>query len=800
MAGQMTLQRKLRAVGLFGLLVAIYFVTYSGQAVSTDELVMFDGAHSFFRNGSLELAYTSDLRPYTLEPGNNPVSLLDVEPMQAYVAAPLLWLAAQLPGIGLVQTTWLLNILVTALTAVVVFYYGVTLGYTDRTALVVALLFGLATMAWPYSRLFFREPLFTLFAFGCAFALERWRQRLERGRFHSGWLAVAALALVGALFAKEAALLLVPTLLVVALPGAVGRLANRRTVLIVVVPLALIVTAILLYRQLFPGARYSDILGRLKSIDLQYLWAALPAHLLSPGFSLWVFSPILLLGLPGAYLLLRGARIRPVLVGLMILVSIAVGYSVLLGPRWYSGTGWGPRYLLPITPFLALWLLPVVDALLDRRAPIWAQAIAVGITVQSVFIQIVGVIIPVKAFGTYLYQEGLALSPIEPRTIAPWQDGVWNLLYTPITVSAHQSGSPSPIAWVVNGSGVIVVPLCLVAAGIAIYALLTRCPSRRRFWLSAGAVALSAAIMLYGGLLTYYHDPRYIGNNPDVWPALWSVVDHLNAETRPGDAVLLNDGAYRDLVMNYYKRREPVYLMPIAPGERLDKDQPPEIVTDNPEERIHPYTSMLLARLALTTSRWWFLTELGPFSEKRLRPVEHFLVRHYFPSADVIDQPTVRLIRFAPVSAPQDWVPPWPAYQADADFGPARLVGYDLPLGTTIKPGAMLPVSLLWRHDVWPSDLAPFDYSINVSLIGPDGAAVAQRAKQPMGTFGPMTLWTNGGYYRDNHALEIPDNVPPGEYELWVLVFDWRNGKNLPLRSAGQPDDHILIARIHVAG
>jgi hypothetical protein len=172
-------------------------------------------------------------------------------------------------------------------------------------------------------------------------------------------------------------------------------------------------------------------------------------------------------------------------------------------------------------------------------------------------------------------------------------------------------------------------------------------------------------------------------------------------------------------------------------------------------------------------------------------------VRHYFPAREVIDNPNARLILFAPVSAPQDWVPPWPAYKADADFGAARLVGYDLPFGAAIKPGSMLPVSLLWRHDGWPGDLPPFDYSVNVSLISKDGEAVAQRAEQPLGTFGPMTLWTPGGYYRDNHALEIPATLPPGDYELWVLVFDWRDGKNLPIRNASGAD-HVVIATTRV--
>ena len=65
-----------------------------------------------------------------------------------------------------------------------------------------------------------------------------------------------------------------------------------------------------------------------------------------------------------------------------------------------------------------------------------------------------------------------------------------------------------------------------------------------------------------------------------------------------------------------------------------------------------------------------------------------------------------------------------------------------------------------------------------------------------------MTLWTQGGYYRDNHALELPASLPPGEYELWVLVYDWRDGKALALRNASSASgaDHVVIAKIRVTG
>jgi hypothetical protein len=788
------LRRAIRAAGLFGLLVALYFTTYSGQPNSSDELVLFDAAHSLVQYGTLELAYSSDQRPYMHQPEPDIALSLDIEPMQVYAAAPLLWVALHVPGLGLVQTVWLLNILVTALTAVVLYYYGIALGYTDRAALAVALIFGAATIAWPYSRMFFREPLFTLLALTCAYCLERWRRQLDVSRFYLGWLVGALLALTGALFTKEASLLLVPTLVLVALPGAVRRLFNRRTLFTLAVLIALIVVSVTLYRQLFPSGRFSNLMDRVSHIDLTYLTVALPAYLFSPGASLWAFSPVLLLGWAGAYSLARRRAARQVLIPLVMLLSITVGYSILQGPNWYSGKGWGPRYLVPITPFLALWLLPVATTLLNRRVAVWKQAIAVGLTAQSFLIQIIALTVPIEAFGNYLYNESVALNRLD-RLIVPWQEGTWNPLYIPPVVNAHQYAAPSPIAWIVTHSGALVMPLCLLTAGTSVWAITRRHMSRRASGLAVSAMAVSLVIMLYGGLRAFYTDVRMGGSNP----ALFEMLDRIDAGLRPGDAVLLNDASFRLIFMNYYKRPEPAYLMPVAPGERLDLDQPPEIVTNNPEDRPHPIISEMLARLAQTTSRWWFVTEFGPFSKGRLRPIEQYLVRHYFPVDEVYSDPNVaRLLRFAPISAPPDRVPPWPQYPVNANFGAATLVGFDLPRGTTIKRGMMLPVALLWRHEGW-GDVPPFDYSINVSLINKEGAAVAQRAQPPLATFGPMSQWVDGGYYHDNHALEVPANLPPGDYELWVLIFDWRDGHRLPVRSAtGATGDHVMIATIRV--
>lgn len=302
----------------------------------------------------------------------------------------------------------------------------------------------------------------------------------------------------------------------------------------------------------------------------------------------------------------------------------------------------------------------------------------------------------------------------------------------------------------------------------------------------------SVLIMAYVGLRSFYRDPRFGGDDP----VLWHTLAQIEAGAKPGDAVILNDAAYGNFFMNYYRQRFPIYLMPDAPGERADPDKPPLVISDNPEVQAHPYTWVLLSRLAKKTNRWWFVTEFTPFSAGRTRPTEHFLVRHYFPVREVIARPTLRLIVFASFDAPTERTEP--ERTINADFGAATLVGFDLPRGNEIAPGSLLPVSLLWRHDGWPADLAPFDYGVNVSLINQDGVMVAQRAGSPIGSFGAMSRWVADRVYRDNHVLEIPANLPPGEYKLWVMLYDWRNSARLPIRNLASAADHVVLATIHV--
>jgi hypothetical protein len=812
MSGEMR-ATLLRSVVVWGLLLAVYLSTYTGQALSGDEQRLFDGVHSLVKYCHLELNYTNDLRPYQTIPGDAANLSVDSEPMQVYVTAPLVWLATVLPGVGLMQAAWVLNAIVTAATGALLYAYGVTLGYSGRASLGVALAYGLGTYAWAYSQMYFREPLFTLLALAAAFALERWRQGLgQRRRYaNAGWLALGMAALLGALFTKEAGLLLAPMLAAVSLPAIspanlsglrTGR-AARRVIAGLVIGMVVVVAALLMVEWLAPSSRLASGLRQLGEINLSYTIDALAAYLLSPGFSVWAFSPVLLLTLPGAMKLWRGGRHRQVIAPLVMLTAYVVGYALLRGSLWYGGAGWGPRFLVPTTPFLALLLLPVAEAWLERAYRPVLMAIIVGVTAQSVMSQVLSVTVPTRAFPNYLYSEGLAVGSADGltpgRMLLPWQAGVWHPVYLPHVVSAHQSTAPTEIAWVVNGTGPVILPgyAMLVVAAILAWRMARppRSVGRGRVILIISGVLVVAAVVTYAGLRVHYADPRFGGNKASLWEGL----NAIRAQLRPGDAILLGNRTYRPFFMNYYRDAVPIYVLPNAPGEILDIGTPPEVISTLPEERAHPYQQIMLAKVARSTTRWWFVTEYTPFSTERFRATEHYLARHYFAGVTEVNLPDLRVIRYASASAPPDSIPPWPSRRYEADFGAAWLVGLDLPTETTITPGAMLPVSLLWRHDGWPEGVDAHNYSVNVSLVDAAGRVWAQRAETPQGSFGDMRLWRPGGYYRDNVALDLPPDLPPGTYDLWALIFDWRDNRKLPVTLGdGRRAEHVILATLQV--
>jgi hypothetical protein len=202
---------------LVTLLASVYMLTYSGRIESSDTRALFDVTSSFMQYGDFYLDSSAWYNyPSPTATGQYPLVWSNTEPLQPLLASALFWIAYHMPGIGLAHSVWLFNVFVCAAAGGVFFWYVLSLGYRELTAVISVLALGLLTIIWPYSKTFFREPLALLMLLLAAFFIEWWRA----GRYRSFFLLLAILlSLLGGWLSKEAVIFAVPALLVIAAPA-----------------------------------------------------------------------------------------------------------------------------------------------------------------------------------------------------------------------------------------------------------------------------------------------------------------------------------------------------------------------------------------------------------------------------------------------------------------------------------------------------------------------------------------------------------------------------------------------------
>jgi hypothetical protein len=271
--------------------------------------------------------------------------------------------------------------------------------YPARTALLLALGYGMCTVAWSYARGTFSEPLVALGLLWAVLAAGRSKDEESR---EAVWWALAGLGLGGALLCRPAAaVMFLPFAAWAFLAGwetarVRGGMAN---VAAMGAPVALAVAIALGYN----AVRFGGLL------DLGYpqtIWNPNPlvglyGMLLSPGKGLLLFAPVTLLGLVGwpSYL-----RRDPRQAGaLLIMVLLQLGIYAFTRRAWGGGSCWGPRHLVPVLAFILLPAGEVWPSLLRKR---WLELGGSLLLATSLVIQLLGISVNVsrhaqRVFATY---------------------------------------------------------------------------------------------------------------------------------------------------------------------------------------------------------------------------------------------------------------------------------------------------------------------------------------------------------------------------------------------------------------
>jgi len=275
---------------------------------------------------------------------------------------------------------------VTALSVGLLVLFLMRLGYSSSVAVCVSTTFALSTFAWAQSRIVNPEPLQICLVLAAALLVLRASTKE---------LLIAGCALGFAVLVKITSVLALPMLLLLRGPAdlPVWRRPARAVAIIAPVIGALVIYAAYNYSRfgslIATGYNVSPAAAELTGNTIGNPLTGIYGLLFSFGRGIVWYAPPVIAGAIGAVRFYRDKQ--PLAVAFALFVGLWIAFYSFY-KAWDSGWGWGPRYLLPVLPFM----LAPAGAILARRPDRVAFA---ALAVIGFLIQIPGALVDFMASG-----------------------------------------------------------------------------------------------------------------------------------------------------------------------------------------------------------------------------------------------------------------------------------------------------------------------------------------------------------------------------------------------------------------
>ena len=271
----------------------------------------------------------------------------------------------------------------------VTFWFAWALVGDLRASVLTALATGFATLLWPYSKFGFNAPLATLCVVSGVYLSWRGVRRERWGPLVGGGVALGCALLVR----HELALAVLPVMAWIALENSPRWKVAARHAVAVGVPVLAAVLATAAYNI----ARFGNVLDtgylRDETAGFGSIWDGALGLLISPGGSVFVYSPLAVVGVAAMVGLWRTDRHTVALLGGVAVVLFAF-YATL--QHWDADRSYGPRYLLPAVPLLCV---PVAGWLRQSMTATRRRLLLAGVTL-SLAVQAPGVLVDFAKVGS----------------------------------------------------------------------------------------------------------------------------------------------------------------------------------------------------------------------------------------------------------------------------------------------------------------------------------------------------------------------------------------------------------------
>lgn len=282
----------------------------------------------------------------------------------------------------------MMNAFITALSCLLIYRLGrERFGFSHRTSVLLAIGYGLSTIAWFYSEDFMSEPATSLFLLAAVFLVTG----SDGGQKHRNLL-LAGVFLGMALTCRLATLVTVPGFLLYLMLDREKAPSWKIKKLVadaarLLIPITGFVFLIFLYNYV----RFENIFetGYEKGFGAGG-WTGLLGILFSPGKSVFLYNPLIIVGCLAIPIFIKVKNKMAWLFGWIVLIHLVL-FS--FWHSWYGGSGWGPRLMLVTLPYL---VLPV--GFLLEKAKGKARAGIIAVMVVGICIQISSVTVNISRY------------------------------------------------------------------------------------------------------------------------------------------------------------------------------------------------------------------------------------------------------------------------------------------------------------------------------------------------------------------------------------------------------------------
>ncbi len=729
---------------LFSFLLSLYLLTYTGEISSADEVSMLAVTENFDKRQT----FNTDQLVWTVWAHNwMAQGSLGVDghiySKKGVGISLLVWpfyrLARYFGTISQVHLVFLFNPIVCAATGILVWLTAKSWGYKRSIALSLGLLTGSATMLWPYAKTLFLEPAVGLALLSLVYCITGTHSRI---RIYLGGLALS-LALSLRLTNALAGLLSALYLLAVMHRENPKGYKERVTDIFHLALLPTLAAGLLLY---FNWLRFGEWLSSGYTPQETFSTSfgiGLLGLLLSADKSIFIFSPILLLALPGGIALIRSPRRHEA-----ILVFTLALTNLLVFASWYDwggGLAWGPRFLVALIPILMLLTAPVFDWASRRTS----GGLVVGLlAVISVAIQIAGAFTSYHRSYAPEYGSGPIATAFGLLRTGQW-DNAWmsatgEFLWPVVTGSLGIGGLAAILLWLYTGPKI-----------------LRPCPwvtINSWPWVGIASIILTIGILALAGWgLSHIFSDQRLRAGDDYR----TLAQYLDKQAQASDAIILDDHTLTEFFL-YYDN---------SPARRYDFLRSSALTPEEEallEKLVTAYTTIWLISRPATegireTEESWLDTNAYFVEEQRFSDFAR--LREYFiPPPESIELEKVTI---------------------DYSIG-VQLHGLELPTTSMWKPDGVVPVAVHW--DTTGSTL-PMRTSLQ--LLNSQEQIIWQRDESLEGVQINFAL---------HYAIPLPANLPTGDYLIALIVYNAQNGQRFIPRGLDQTSnaDFLTIQTLHV--